>query len=223
MKIPNRPISPRVATLALLGLAVLSARAQTDPRHTPVDPVVRKARDRSLGRADALVAQAREAMRKGQLDRATTLAQEGADDMTALGGADYAGSAREVLAETALLQDRPADALREIATLRPELVKYRLAVTKALALVGVGRLGEARAMVLKEIGTPEAPTSERRSEGLYHFPTDGDPSAQALTATALMIRATCWRWSPEYPETIADFRAAPAARPARGDAPTGVR
>lgn len=158
--------------------------------------------------ADSLVKRARDEMRKGQLARAVDLANQGVDAWTALAGPTSGAEAHQILAEVALLKGEPAEALHQTEGILDYQMIDRFAMTKALALIALGRTAEARTIVLKKVGTPDRPTRLRASERLYRFPIDDDSSVQALTATAYMLRATCWRNFPEYPETRSDFQAA---------------
>lgn len=194
----------RALALALLGLAAGGVQAQrsllSQPSHVGVPSPL-------WPEAGGLVRDARAALRKGQYERARELAEEGKDLLNTLGGVQTTLMAREILAETAVLQNRPTEALVAIAPLPAYLVAQRLAMTKALALIELGNVKEARALVLREVGTPEQPWP--LSDGnRYLLPVDVDASAAALTATAYEIRAS-WR-SPtsDNQETVADLRAA---------------
>ncbi len=196
-----------VATVAVVSIS-LSSSAQDSSLRLPPNPDAMRTRGLALMAANDLLSQARAAMRLGLFEKAAGLAEEAVGDLTALGGPNYATQAHEVLAELALLQGHPLETLRQAGTISPYLVDQRFAMTKALALIALGRTAEARAIVLKEIGTSEQPAYFRQAHHVQHFPVDSDRSDQALKASVYMIRATWWRNSPQYPETMADFRSA---------------
>lgn len=197
-----------LATALLASGALLAPAQQGDPRKDP--ETTRIGRERAISGVAALelVAKARRAMRQGHYDEAFLLADRGREAMQGLGGIEYTAEAREVLSENALLRGRPLEALRDIDALPDHLVVQRIAMTRALALVALKRSDEAKAMVLRLMGTSDKPTYFRDAKQLWRLPLDVDASDRALMATIYVIRADWWHGLTDRPEVVEDIRAA---------------
>ena len=212
-RLPIR-LAVRASLVAALALGALPASAQgTNERTDPANVARARAHSVSVAAALTLVANARDAMRERRFDRVHELCDVAMSDLFELGGKAYTKEAHEVLAEAAVLQGQWIEALRQADACETGQVVQRFAMTKALALIGVGRTAEARAIVLGEIGTPERPGFFRQMEHIDNFPIDQDASTTALKATVHLIRSA-WLYSAEgYPEAMDDMKATVALVP----------
>lgn len=197
-------------------LCVSSVAQVQDPRRDPARIEQARQHAREVGVAFGLVRKAREAMNLRHFDKVRILCDRAIEDLFELGGAEYTTEAHEVLAEAALLQGRPAQALRETEAVDKRFMTKRFGMTRALALLGVGRRDEARAMVLAEVGTVKEPGNFRNTNQTLEVPLDYDASDAGLAASIYVIRARWLQGFSDRQEPMDDLLAAAKLKPQDG-------
>ncbi|MFI5384769.1 MAG: hypothetical protein ACHQ50_01495, partial [Fimbriimonadales bacterium] len=161
MKTPNSPMLAVVISGVVWFGSCLPAMAQHDTHNG--DPATR-ARIKQIADAvtdaNRILVSARLLLRQGkygevvaECDRAMTL-------YVGVGFVD-APPAHELLAECYIAQKRFPEAVREAFAPKDCSVGSRLNMTRALALIGAGRSGDAVPLILSEAGTQDEPTAMR--------------------------------------------------------------
>ena len=207
----QRPFLRPALLLLAAGLAV-SATAQVirgaEARDRAMNSPGFKMRAEASGRSGKLKERARQSLRTGGIASARRLAQEAVDVMDEVG--EYDETAHEILAEIWLLQGEPGLALDQfpgpLATYG-ELQSDDAIATKSIALVRLGSLDAARAILVEALGDARSTGGKRLAYRIEGLPMHQDRSAAALEATALVYRAQPYT-AMNTPGAIADLREA---------------
>ena len=128
--------------------------------------------------------------------------------------------ATEIMADSYLAQGEYALVLGETREYKEPL--GRLALTIAAALVGQGRMDEARAIVLRLYGAGDVPSGStnirswtRFTDGIWELPMDRDRSDAALAASVWLLRgAESFRTFGPVPEALEDVERSAHLAPA---------